>query len=398
LRKKMHTGVTRIGLLLIALTYLLRAEAAPEEKSESPDANDAKVGTDVEQGSSQQHNLDDTRIGVLDAEQLGQLALSDEVRPHEVLWLEVEYPQQENTVNVLALEQKPRLTPTRGAILLLHDKEQHANWPYLIRSLRQGLPDSGWYTLSLNLPYDDFTVVSERTLATKSSEQIVLNDALKQALMKPASRVDAVAEDTEEGDIDKVNTEEVSANETETPSVTPDTNPSQEGIDIDLAEKGKHNPQRLSYRERAKHHIQAAMDHLRNQGYQNIVVIAYRAGADLALDHIKPIAQQISRQGFALVMIDPILQYGYQSDIGQALGQNFSAPILDIVNGGDLDSRVFAVERENTARMTNASGYQQARLIANESGAFQQSLLRRVRFWLEKYAQDTSATKVSTRR
>ena len=40
----------------------------------------------------------------------------------------------------------------KGAVILLHDREAHPNWPDVIRPLRTGLADRGWEALSLQMP------------------------------------------------------------------------------------------------------------------------------------------------------------------------------------------------------------------------------------------------------
>ncbi len=41
---------------------------------------------------------------------------------------------------------------SKGAVILLHDREAHPNWPDVIRPLRTGLAERGWETLSLQMP------------------------------------------------------------------------------------------------------------------------------------------------------------------------------------------------------------------------------------------------------
>ena len=107
------------------------------------------------------------RVGALISEQSDQVALSQEVKPNGLVWLKVKYPDQNELMSVLALEQKPRTPQAQGAVLILHDKEQHADWPYLIRPLRMSLPDAGWHTLSVNLPYENSQKYPERSLGVK---------------------------------------------------------------------------------------------------------------------------------------------------------------------------------------------------------------------------------------
>ena len=40
----------------------------------------------------------------------------------------------------------------RGTAVLLHDLRAHADWPQIVRPLRENLPRQGWATLSLQLP------------------------------------------------------------------------------------------------------------------------------------------------------------------------------------------------------------------------------------------------------
>jgi len=338
------------------------------------------------------------RVGGLNAEQLEQFALSEEVKPNELVWLKVQYPEQDESVSVLALEQKPRMAQVQGAVLIIHDKEQHADWPYLIRPLRMSLPDSGWYTLSVNLPYEDAQKFTERSIGVKVSDQIILTDQISSALQVPAVRVGQGVSPSETSSGDASAEEVIPLGDDEVPmSVEPEKQVS-ENVDIDLAGKNKAKKIALSYKERALLHIKAAIDYLQGEGYQNIIIVGYRAGADLALDHIKPNISQIPKRGFALVMVDPILKIEYQTGIADFFGKKFKAPILDIVNGASLESRELARERNIGARIAGIENYHQVSLTANQGGAFQQSLIRRIRFWSEKYAPGMAATKVSTRR
>ena len=359
----------------------------------------AEDGQGQSQVPANETSADENRVGGLNTEQLEQLALSKEVRSKELIWLEVNYPGQDEPVSVLALEQKSRMPQAQGAVLILHDKEQHADWPYMIRPLRMSLPDAGWYTLSVNLPYDDAKKLPERSLGPKLIDQVVLTSSVRLALQSGGRTMssEALGENVVEG---QATDEGVEVNETQGEAqLDPSLNNSEsENVDIDLADRQKAKKSSLPYRERALLHIKAAMDFLSGKGYQNIIMLGYRSGADLALAHIQPNVSQIPDRGFALVMIDPLLQNSFQIDMAKFFGNEFSAPVLDIVNASSLDSRRLANERAVDARIANMLQYHQVSLNAVESGSFQQSLLRRVRFWLGKYAPGMAATKVSSRR
>jgi len=361
------------------------------------------MAAEDEQGPSEvptnEATAEANRVGGLNVERLEQLALSKEVRSKELIWLEVSYPGQDEPVSVLALEQKPRIPQAQGAVLILHDKEQHADWPYMIRPLRMSLPDAGWYTLSVNLPYEGAKKLPERSLEPKLIDQIVLTDSVRLALQSGGR---AVSSESSGESVDEEQTTEETAVVNEAQNETqmdPSSNSSEsENVDIDLADRQKTKKNSLPYRERALIHIKAAMDFLSGKGYQNIIMLGYRSGANLALAHIQPNVSQIPERGFALVMIDPLLESSFQIDMAKFFGNEFRAPVLDIVNASSLVSRRLANERAIEARIANMLQYHQVSLNATESGSFQQSLLRRVRFWLGKYAPGMAATKVSSRR
>ena len=328
----------------------------------------------------------------MNEEQVTQLALSEEVKAKEITWLDVKYSDESEVIKVLSLVQKPRTAQIHGAVLLLHDRGHHADWPYLIRPLRMNLPESGWFTLSVNLPFDIVRKLPDRSLSTKNADQVLVNTTLRQSIEAKSSRAYRNSSDIK----GKSSTTEQSK-ETEMPA---DAN--QEGaeeqadpVDIDLGEKNN-TAIAVPIEKRADMHIKAALDHLRNQGYQNIIIVAYRSAANLALEHIKERASTIPAKGFALVMIDPNLSSVNQEDLSAAIGVGFKAPILDLVNKADIDSRVLAMERAASARVSKAMSYKQISLNANEASVLQGNVLRRIRFWLERYAPGMSAKKFSS--
>jgi len=43
----------------------------------------------------------------------------------------------------------------RGAVIIMHGRGYHPDWPELVYPLRTGLPDYGWHTLSIQMPVLD---------------------------------------------------------------------------------------------------------------------------------------------------------------------------------------------------------------------------------------------------
>lgn len=45
--------------------------------------------------------------------------------------------------------------PAKGAVIIMHGRGYHPNWPELVFPLRTGLPEHGWHTLSIQMPVLD---------------------------------------------------------------------------------------------------------------------------------------------------------------------------------------------------------------------------------------------------
>lgn len=63
-------------------------------------------------------------------------------------------------------------TQRQGGIILLHDMEGHPDWPEVISPLRQGLPEKGWPTLSIQLP-----LLSKEVPLTAQNQQRIIDES-----------------------------------------------------------------------------------------------------------------------------------------------------------------------------------------------------------------------------
>jgi len=73
-------------------------------------------------------------------------AIQAQAKPEEITWLTT------NNQKVLALyTEKTTQTYSQG-IILLHDIDNHPDWPQVLHPLRTQLPQHGWSTLSLQMP------------------------------------------------------------------------------------------------------------------------------------------------------------------------------------------------------------------------------------------------------
>ena len=55
-------------------------------------------------------------------------------------------------LKILSIYTPSEIEPTRGAAIILHGIGVHPDWPDVIHPLRTGLPESGWATLSVQMP------------------------------------------------------------------------------------------------------------------------------------------------------------------------------------------------------------------------------------------------------
>lgn len=315
-------------------------------------------------------------------EALRQSALSAEVQPSDLVWLDITYPGQSEPVQILGLQQEPRTPDAQGAVLILPDKGQHADWPGLARQLRSELPDSGWYTLAVSLPLEQPSAALERTQGAKQNDEINLTATLKSSLAKPPKRQQTSEQDP---------LAQTNAGETDSPK---EGDTGTENVDIDLEEAKAGKEEAPGYDERALVHLKAAMDHATSKGYRNIILIAIGSSSELALQYIKPMANEFTQQGFALILVDAQLSPAFNENIGEALGEEFQAPVLDIVNGAQRDKLALYSRRQQMAKASQIRAYQQLELAAVNPAQQHKTLLKRIDSWLKVHAPGMAAKTV----
>ena len=335
-------------------TSMVQDNSAAIEESEAPQAAQSSV--------SRTHLL-----------QQRQQILAQSLKASEVIWLDVNYPQNDENIQVLALEQTPRQPNAQGAVLVLHDLEQHADWPGLVHNIRTSLPDSGWYTLAVNLPLADKSEPPKRSIPVKQHDQVTLTPALEEA-MRTSNNRNAMADDKQG----------------ETKEVDASTSQDNENVDINLSDKSDSAPE-ASYEDRALAHIRAGVDQLSQKGYRNNIVIAIGHSADTALKYVAPLASGFGERGFALILLAPKISGNFKENIGEALGKQFKAPVLDLVDGSQPEQVQDARLRLIMARASQIGRYTQVTLPAIFSDANQKMVLRRIDSWLKVYAPGMSA-------
>lgn len=62
---------------------------------------------------------------------------------------------KDGTHEFLSIYMEAETLPVKGAVIIMHGRGYHPNWPELVYPLRTGLPSYGWNTLSIQMPVLD---------------------------------------------------------------------------------------------------------------------------------------------------------------------------------------------------------------------------------------------------
>ena len=362
LYKELTKGMQKRVSALVLLFLMSALNAAPEKEPTSTQAQS------------------DERAAYLDPELKQQLALAGSLKEHEIVWLEVSYPDSTQAQKTLAIAHPSLIAEEQGAILLIHDKEQHADWPQIIRPLRKILPEAGWFTLSVSLPDDTRIKLPERLLAAKEFDQVLLSDSLKVNLDSGLRKRDS--DSTSADNKSSTETTEAGGSQESNESVEENAS-SEESVDIDLAAAQKQDQNKIPYDVRALSHIEKALDYLKGKDYQNIVMIAHRQSVELVLNYIKAHRSELATPGVTFVFIEPLVDDAYLLNLTEWLGESFNIPILEVINRSNSQAGEQAKSREFAMQRAGAQTFRQLFLTVSNSEVFNESLSRRVKLWLD---------------
>ena len=153
-------------LWILPLLALLALPAHAEDPAPAPAAEPTADETTAEGAADD--TADDTADAVVleekkkaalekayAAEQKLAAELRAEIKDNEALSLQVQGQVKDQTEpqEVLALFKPQTKGKAEGAVLLLHGKNAHPDWPGVIGPLRRELPREGWHSLSLQLAH-----------------------------------------------------------------------------------------------------------------------------------------------------------------------------------------------------------------------------------------------------
>lgn len=333
-------------------------------------------------------------------------ALERQVGSREARWLETA-----DGDSFLALELPHRTPEQQGAVLLLHGQDAHPAWPEVLGPLRELLPDDGWSTLGVSLPYQPIRDVPKREQPVKNTDHISMDAPRTAADMAlQGSEADAPAPDEAAAEAENKAAEgaETAPPEAEAKAdkETSGSDPAPSGeeaggtsgeskgvIDVSMAdaqsavENAAPAIPEKSPHERALQRLQASVSHLKGRGQENLVLLALGTGADELFRYLKQTGGVLPSQGGAIVLIDPVFSDEFRFDFQSALSEGFEFPILEVVDSRDALKLADAKARMGSARRAKLNGYQQIRFPLGDLRSGEVSLLtQRVRGWLKRHA------------
>ncbi|PCK09790.1 MAG: hypothetical protein COA42_02440 [Alteromonadaceae bacterium] len=284
-----------------------------------------------------------------------------------------------------------------GAVLIIHDHGQHADWPHTVNALRESLSPHGWAALSISVPPPSAQPVPKRPpLPTPAPTEDPSKKADSPDTAVPPGKNDATTPETtaktatdSAAEADALNTQDLTADASKKETVTPSPTPL--------------IPQ-TPPEEIVNQRMKAAFEFLNAQGQFNIVVIGLGIGAGRAIRYLNDssppgnIAGKKARQVKAtlthgvraLIFIDPRNQLP-ESDM--QISDFFNAPnipILDIHFGQHHNDALEAKVRRKEAKKKRIIHYYQIKMMppsANTIFDGENRLTRRVRGFLNKHAR-----------
>ncbi len=235
---------------------------------------------------------------------------------------------------------------TLGAVLLLHDNEQHPDWPGMLRELRISFPKNGWSTMSIALP--DFRPIPPILPPLPKPEPVAAQAPAPDENAQKTEEADKAGDKKQDGDADKDKDKDKSKDkakdekkpddklekedadkkedkpadvDTAAQTATPATPPQPEYLQSDAEIPVDKYPEEIERR------IKTATRYLINEGVQHVVIVAFGSTAGLAT-HIS--RKMLMNELDGLVLMDPKPYPEARFDLPKDTA-DLRIPILDVV-------------------------------------------------------------------
>lgn len=369
-------------------------EAAPQGMKDTQEANDQMMASD--QPPIPQRYLPST-INKRATALLDHMSLMG--REDEVITLS----SPEEKFYGLYLPQASR--QPQGAILILHDEQQHGHWPEIIGPLREYLPLFGWSTLTIELPDQIKRQRIPRDIPTLATGDEQKGDKAKDS----AAAVDSENQESENKEPDNqeakdsagpenMTAEEITNDIADTPK--DDNEPALPRLDKlpDLPVAKTENPilkeeiidQIADYQAQNRQRINTAINYLQQQNQFNLVIIGFGRGASWAIDYVhQQMQQEAEPKGLTLITIDAQPNFYDKDLINQQLA-DVSLPYLDLLQSKKSLLAKQASKRLAIMQRNNNPNYQQ--IMTQEISSYHElenPTNRRIRGWIKTNASGT---------
>lgn len=294
----------------------------------------------------------------------------------------------------------------QGAVLILHDIEQHGHWPELVAPLREGLPDNGWITFSIELPhrpkpkatYEEKPENKEAPEKTKPEDKATENSEDKgekkeAETEQQTAETNSNNEPTQTSDTQEDKTE-ITDNEPKLPKLgSLPALKTKESKTVE-ADSKQEDPMQ-AYRDEVRAKINSALDYLRSRGQLNLVIVGAGEAALWAADTASNLDK---KESLALVIINAKTSPAQDETLIQKIA-SLELPVLDLVTGNNqsqINPRILTI-RKGEMRHRNKEDYSQIvlpqkvrRADAFASKPATDPAVRRIRGWLRSKAAGTA--------
>lgn len=279
----------------------------------------------------------------------------------------------------------------QGYALILHDNQQHPDWPGLIRTLRLQLPAGGWSTLSISLP-DQWHIP---TPPPRTDEEYIVAPANNEGATS-APETEVSEEDTPANEAEsEAPVNEMAAASAELPSPSENQEMGNETAEEVTASEPDSAGPRPSFTQLSveypvdetpsifKQRVQEALDYLKAKDPMPIIIVSIGSSATMMAKQ----AHELRMKDIAgLVVIDPAtIKLTTSNDFdpdGDAPGLRI--PVLDI--SPQFNPRSNPKQRKQNAKRQTRKTYEQHTISgANEDfKGHEDQIVKRIRGWSDR--------------
>lgn len=318
-----------------------------------------------------------------------------------------------------------RTDTPQGAVLILHDKQQHGHWPHIIAPLRDYLPDYGWATFTIELPSPPAKPLPMRSDMMKANEATEEKTDAETSEKEPqkqtedaeqAEVTDEAAENAAEQAM-KDNNEETQEETTEAPAELdeesqpmdqgepalpkleklPDMPATEEEQPAATEQENPMTPAIEVYQQQVYSRLTQALGYLNSVGQFNLAIVGLGEGALWANKfipvHFENFDEDFEGKGFVLINIDSQHSSMWQEHTGEPFYHSMitiDLPFLELVTQRSPTAKRKAKLRRGHMKNKKRKKYLQIMLDNEYSYQEQNSqVTRRVRGWLKTNAGGT---------